>query len=229
MSWLSSAIGSALTPRGTAAANADTNAKKRPQQIAGGLLNTLQPGLEQQTQFAVDFEPQRRRAIWDMYQLGNPYAGSTTAAGVRSGLTGAATASLPGLEQALTAGGAGIGSIQGARAGVLNDAHSRANEILAWYSSPQGKAYLNSIRMQAIQQAQSTPLVNNLGSLSNIIYGRPAPAVGPSPLAGIAGLAGSYFGGMGGGGGGSAAAPAAGGYVPTNPSPGTWTLPVRYP
>jgi len=88
----------------------------------------------------------------------------------------------------------GVGAQQGADVMGFNEANKGANDLQAHLASPEGQRAIAEL-------AQSL-----LSSTANVVYGRPAPAVGPSPLNQIAGIAGSF---VGGGGGAASPAPAA--------------------
>jgi hypothetical protein len=202
MSWLSSAIGHALTPRGTSEANRDRARKAKPQEIAGSTLQTLSPLFGRQAQFALDTEGYRQNNIMDLLRMGTTGGLMENAESARRGFMGNALASSPYLRQAVSRGGAGIGAVQGAELSGINNATSKANDYLSWLLSPEGRMSISRVGLGASGFAM--PALNDLNSLASIVYGRPAPAVGPSPLAGIANLGMQAFGmgAFGGGGGG---------------------------
>lgn len=191
--FLTDAIQSALTPPGTAAAQGDTKSKKYPQTLAGSTLHTLSPLIGQQAAFAGNLEPFRQQGIWDLIHAASPGGMLATSEQARRNYMGNATASLPFLHARLNEGGAGIGAIQGADAGAISGATSKANDLFGWLASPEGQQALAQMRMQATQF--SLPALGPFAQLASIIYGRPAPQVGASPLSSIASIAPFFMGG----------------------------------
>lgn len=200
--FITKPIKAALTPAGTNAAASDAKAKKKPQQMAQGYLTALDPLIQSQIGFANRIEPDRQRGVQDLMWAGTPNGVRSTVDQARRGFMGAELEALPMVRQALSRGGAGIGAMQGAEVAGLNRAVMSGNDLMAWLASPEGKMALARMRLGAAGMAM--PDLSNFGNLSNVVYGRPAPQVGPSPLAGIANAAGMLFGGgmFGGGGGG---------------------------
>jgi len=200
--FITKPIKSALTAPGTNAAASDAKAKKKPQQMAHGYLSALDPLISNQIAFANRIEPGRQRAVEDLMWAGTPNGVNATVENARRGFMGGAISALPIMRQRLSQGGAGIGAMQGAEISGINNATSQGNDLLSWLLSPEGRTALARMRLGAAGMAM--PDLSNFGNLSNVVYGRPAPQVGPSPLAGIANAAGMLFGGgmFGGGGGG---------------------------
>lgn len=184
MSWLSSA----LTAPGTSAAETNRDRQSTVQRGARDAFNQINPTLQSQAGFANQLEPMRQRSVWDTINASNPWGVQTSLANSRRGLMDSATANLPAMYQALSQGGAGIGALQGAGYAALNNANSQGNDMLAYWYSPEGRATLAKLAQSSIMQGQSIPALDQIGGLANIIYGRPAPQVGASPLAQIAGL-----------------------------------------
>lgn len=190
---------------GTNAAEADRKSKSNPQRFAGTALASLNPALQSQAQFANRIEPFRQQSAWDQIHAATPGGMMSTVDNARRGFLSNNLANLPALQQIMSMGGTpGIGAMQGAGLHAINGATSQGNDLMAWYASPQGRAALAQMAQQAIAQSQSLPALSGFGNLANIIYGRPAPPVGPSPLASIAGIGAQLygagaFGGMGGG------------------------------
>jgi hypothetical protein len=198
-------MSSIFTAPGTNAAEADRKQKSNPQRFAGAALSTLNPTLQSQATFANRIEPFRQQSAWDTIHASTPGGVQSTVDNYRRGVLSNNLANLPQLQQILSMGGAGIGAMQGAGVHAINDANSQGNNMLAYYSSPQGRAALAQMAQMAIAQSQSLPSLSGFGNLASIIYGRPAPPVGPSPLATIAGIGAQLygagaFGGMGGAG-----------------------------
>jgi len=178
----------ALTPPGTSEANRDRARKAKPQELAGGYLRDLDPLIQSQIGFANRIEPMRQGAIDHLMWAGTPNGVQATVDQARRGFTGAELANLPYLRQALTRGGAGIGAMQGAEVAALNRGVTQGNDLAAWFATPEGKQAL--ARMQLAASAYGIPALGDFSNLSSVVYGRPAPAVGPSPLAGVANLGG---------------------------------------
>lgn len=187
-------ITNALTPPGTSEANRDRGRKAKPQEVAGGYLKALDPLISSQIGFANRIEPSRQRAVEGVMWGGTPNGVQATVDQARRGFMGAELANLPYIRQALTRGGAGIGALQGAEVAALNRGVTAGNDLAAWYATPEGKRALLQMQLAAAQYA--IPSLGDFANLSSVVYGRPAPAVGPSPLAGVSNLAGLALSGM---------------------------------
>lgn len=194
MGSIGKGISSALTPPGTNAANTDRDRKSTVQKGARDAFNWINPAFQSSAQFAANVEPLRQRSVWDSIHASTPWGVQGTVDNFRRGAIGDAVSNLPMLQQILSSGGAGIGSLQGAQFGAINDANSRANELMAWYASPAGKQALAQMAQGAFGQAQSMPLGQTVNNLANVIYGRPQPQVGASPLAGITQMGSMLYG-----------------------------------
>lgn len=201
-------LGSALTAPGTSAANADAKAKKLPQTIAKNRLNDIYPTLISQGQQVNALEPMRQRSVWDSINATSHWGVQQGVESARRGFMDANMSALPSIHQALSQGGAGIGAIQGANYAAINNANNQGNNLMAYWSSPQGRQALAQMSQQSIMQGQSMPALGLMERLSNIVYGRQAPQVGASPLAAIAGIGANLVGAGGFGGGGGQPAPA---------------------
>lgn len=214
MSWLSSL----LTAPGTNAAQGDQKRKQAPQDVAYHALPTVEQLLQSQLSFQHLLEPIRQSAIQGLVDLNSPLGQSQASDLNRTKLVGAATDQSNIQRQRLARGGFGIGAQQGADVGTFNAANRSANDFQSYLASPQGRTSL----MQILAGASNVPSADLLSNLSGVIYGRPAPQVGPSPLASIAGIAGQLAtGGTGGlfGGGTSVPAPGTGSNPWSNPIP----------
>lgn len=207
MSWLSSA----LTAPGTSAANTNRDRQSGVQKGAVGYFNAFKPSLEGAGAFAGQMEPEWQRAIQNGLNAVSPWGQQASVDNARQGFLTAGMNQLPIIRAIMArSGGGGIGAEQGAQIQAMNGANSRANDLQAWYASPEGKQKMAEMAAQLSGMGMNSPILNAMSQLSNIIYGRPAPQVGASPLAGILGTAAQlYSGGAFGG-----AAGAAGGAVP---------------
>lgn len=199
MSWLSSA----LTAPGTSAANTNRDRQSGVQKGAVGYFNAFKPSLEGAGAFAGQMEPEWQRAIQNGLNAVSPWGQQTSVDNARQGFLSAGMNQLPLIRAIMARNGAGIGAEQGAQIQAINGANSRANDLQAWYASPEGKQKMAEMAAQLSGMGMNSPILNAMSQLSNIIYGRPAPQVGASPLASIAGIGAQLFsGGAFGGGGG---------------------------
>lgn len=183
-------VTNALTPPGTSEANRDRGRKAKPQEMAGGYLRSLDPLISSQIGFANRIEPMRQEAVEGAMWAGTPNGVRATVDQARRGFMGAELANLPYMRQALSRGGAGIGAMQGAEVAALNRGVTQGNDLAAWFATPEGRQAL--LRMQLQAASYGIPALGDFSNLSSVVYGRPAPQVGLSPLAGVANLGGLY-------------------------------------
>ena len=164
---------------------------KYPQMLSGALLKGLSPALLGQAELYTSTLPYQGAALRNLMQLTTPEGQESPIEGVRRSATADAGGFADLTKQRLSAGGAGIGAMQGADVSAFNTAQRSANDMRAWYASPQGRAAL----MQMISGAQRGILgLPEMAGLSQISYGRPQPQQsGGFDLGGLGQLAGLAF------------------------------------
>lgn len=141
------------------------------QQLAGqlGYYNSLQPMAQQDTSAL-------------LAELSNP---DSMARQYRNQANAAGQSTLQSVLQRLRLSGAGIGAIQGAQIGAVNQAASAGNRYQAQLDSPEGRTQrLNSI-LGVI--AGQNPNFGNLEALHGMTVGTPRNASGLDVLGGLAG------------------------------------------
>lgn len=183
MSWLSSV----LTAPGTNAANTNRDRQSSVQKAAGNVLPDLEQILQSQFAFAKLLEPLRQQITQMLIEQSTPGGQQRTADRYRTGALSGATDAANYKRRRLSQGGMGIGAQQGADVEAYNNAQRDANNFQAGLSDPNR---LTGV-LQGISGAMQPPSLDSLGQTANVIYGRPAPQVGASPLASIAGVLGS--------------------------------------
>lgn len=187
-------MSNAFVAPGTSAANTARDRQSTVQKGARDAFNEINPLMQDQAKFATQLGPSWQRSVWNNINASSPWGVQRAGENYRTGQMGTTIQNLPIMRQILSRGGAGIGAMQGAELGAVNDANSRANEFMAYWASPEGQRQLALMQQQAIEGGMSIPSLGPANSLAGMVYGRPAPQVGQSPLAGIANIAGTMAG-----------------------------------
>ena len=167
------------------------------------LLNQIMPGLTQDNQYAMGYEPQRQNDI--QTQLMNLSAGNTKALGdaytnqafansARAAKQSSAQNQAEGYSPALAAGDT---------TAINNQAANQSNQYQAYLQSPEFQLQQGLSRLQLYNQGQTSPFSSNLSQYGGLLYGQPRAPVGPSYLGNVAPILGNAASGIFGSSGGS--------------------------
>ena len=179
--FITKPIKSALTPAGTNAAQWDSKTKGKPQAMAADFLKRIKPGLDSSLDMWLSTLPQQRQAQKNIFDLATPGGVNRRVSGVRRELLGTARDQAR-LMSRKFAGSGGLGLEEGLTIEGENDANRQANDLFTYFNTPKGQAELTNIIME---MSSKFPGMDVFALLNSIIQGRPAPQVGPSPIAGV--------------------------------------------
>lgn len=187
---LGSFFTSIFTPSGT---NARRSQEADQAKVAGGyqgLFDSLLPYIQDYVKFGGKLEPQRQAEIRRQLLLASPgnaqarqrmYTNQVFNNAIRSSKAQSDMNRAAGFSGAYNAG---------MRAAALNQAMDASNRYASEMDSPEGMMANSQMRLGAIQQGQSMPMLAQLNNFGEGVYGRPAVQVGQ----GIGGSLGSILG-----------------------------------